>query len=363
MGTCPCRKRAARFSAGALLALQLSFIASAPHHIATAESGNASAGAAIVSRSLAAGPVKARRSTIIGVYDIAALETARRYIRELCHPATVRRGRETAFPLWPESATSSDTPRPSTTTARTRTAPLASEHHEQAAPQPPGTTARTRTAALATPRTPETTSRPPGKTRALQARGNAQAPPPAAAPERQAPVASEKQALVASEKQAPVASGEQASVALDKPAEAQPPQAQQARHPTRLQQTDAKRLLRAAGLRWTSSGKCANRQGPNCTSLEAVRAATVTSAIDLKRRSGCPLVVTGGTEVGHAPGPYSHYEGYKLDIKPNACINRYITKNYPPQGVRGDGARLYGQSATSGPLFAREANHWDILFR
>ncbi|MEU8202099.1 hypothetical protein [Streptosporangium sp. NPDC049046] len=162
------------------------------------------------------------------------------------------------------------------------------------------------------------------------------------------------------------ASEEQVSAVLEKPSEARPAQrqqAQKAQQPIRLQQTDAKRLLREAGLTWFSSGKCANRNGPHCTSLEAVRSATVSSAIELKRRSGCPLVVTGGTEVGHAPGPYSHYEGYKLDIKPNACINRYITKNYPLQGVRGDGARLYGQSATSGPLFAREADHWDILFR
>ncbi len=350
MGTCPCRQRAARFTAGALLALQLSFIASAPHHSATAESGNASAGAAIVSRPVAAGPAEGRRSTIIGVYDIGTLETAGRYMRELCHPAAAQRGRETAFPLWPEDAAPADTPpRPAeitATTARTRTATLPSEHREQAATQPPENTARTRTAALAgaprkpaAPRIPQTTSRTPEKTRAFQAQGSVQAPPAA------------------------VASGEQAPAALEKPAEANPPQAQQARHPTRLQQTDAKRLLRAAGLRWTSSGKCANRQGRNCTSLEAVRSATVSSAIELKRRSGCPLVVTGGTEVGHAPGPYSHYAGYKLDIKPNACINRYIMKNYPSQGVRGDGARLYGQSATSGPLFAREADHWDILFR
>ncbi|MER5645006.1 hypothetical protein [Streptosporangium sp. NPDC002524] len=316
------------------------------------------------------------------MYDIATLETARRYTWELCHPADVQRGRETAFSLWPEDATSTDTPpHPSTTTVRTRTAPQASEHREQAAPQPPETTARTRNAALtgtprepAAPRTPETTSRPPGKARALQARGNAQAPPPAAVTAEKVTiaektVATEKQAPAATEKEAPAASGKQAPVALEKPAEAHPPQtqqaqqAQQAQHPTRLQQTDAKRLLKAAGLRWTSSGKCANRQGRNCTSLDAVRSTTVSSAIDLKRRSGCPLVVTGGTEVGHAPGPYSHYEGYKLDIKPNACVNRYITKNYPPQGVRGDGARLYGQSPTSGPLFAREADHWDILFR
>ncbi|MGJ6965428.1 hypothetical protein ACSDR0_26330 [Streptosporangium sp. G11] len=249
------------------------------------------------------------------MYDIATLETARHYIRELCHQPAVQEGRRTA-PLWVGDATPADTPRPSENTARTRTAALTD----------------------APTRTQEAALQSPGKARAVHAPGSAQAPPPA---------------IVASDKQAP---------ALEKPVKARP-QAQRAQQPVRLQQTDAKRLLREAGLTWTSSGKCANRGGPTCTSLEAVRSATVSSAIELKRRSGCPLVVTGGTEVGHAPGPYSHYEGYKLDIKPNACIDRYITKNYPPQGVRGDGARLYGRSATSGPLFAREADHWDILFR
>ncbi|MEV0754706.1 hypothetical protein [Streptosporangium sp. NPDC050280] len=348
MGTCPCRQRAARFTTGALLALQLSFIASAPHHSATAESGNASADAAIVSRPVAAGPAEVRRSTIIGVYDITTLETSRRYLRELCHSAAVQRGREPTAPLWPEEVTPADAPsRPSGTTARTRTAALATKHHEQATSPTSETTARTHTAALTgavgrqtTPRTEEATLRSGGKT-AVEAQGSARAPVAAT-------------------------SEEQASAVLEKPSETRPAQGQQAQkaqQPMRLQQTDAKRLLREAGLTWFSSGKCANRNGPHCTSLEAVRSATVSSAIELKRRSGCPLVVTGGTEVGHAPGPYSHYEGYKLDIKPNACINRYITKNYPLQGVRGDGARLYGQSATSGPLFAREADHWDILFR
>ncbi|MFF3437683.1 hypothetical protein [Streptosporangium sp. NPDC002721] len=301
------------------------------------------------------------------MYDIATSEIARRYARELCHRATPGDLRITV-PLWTGNVTSGDTPsRSSGTTARTRATAPAGEHREQAAPQPPEATRRTRTAtpedaphgqaASRTPETtartrtaalvdapqqqtaPETTSQTTGKAPAIQAKESAQAPPPAAT------------------------SAEQALAAPAKPAEANPPQAQQARHPVRLQQTDAKRLLRAAGLRWTSSGKCANRQGSNCTSLEAIRSETVSSAIELKRRSGCPIVVTGGTEVGHAPGPYSHYEGYKLDIKPNACVNRYITKNYPAQGVRGDGARLYGHSTTSGPLFAREADHWDILFR
>jgi hypothetical protein len=98
----------------------------------------------------------------------------------------------------------------------------------------------------------------------------------------------------------------------------------------------------------------------HCTSLQAVRAATVDEVIALKQRSQCPIVITGGTEVGHAPGPYSHHAGYKLDIKPNKCINDYIKKQHPPQGVRGDGARLYGDPL--GTLYARESNHWDILF-
>ncbi|MBB2912662.1 hypothetical protein FHS43_003945 [Streptosporangium becharense] len=129
--------------------------------------------------------------------------------------------------------------------------------------------------------------------------------------------------------------------------------------PARLQHTDAALRLRKAGLRWTSSGGCADRHIRTCTSLEAVRSTTVASVIALRRRSDCPIVVTGGTEVGHAPGTYSHYAGYKLDIKPNRCINRYIRRNNSLQGVRGDGARLYGSSGT---VYAREPDHWDILF-
>ncbi|WP_218825397.1 hypothetical protein [Streptosporangium subroseum] len=143
------------------------------------------------------------------------------------------------------------------------------------------------------------------------------------------------------------------------PKAAVPPQVQQ-RQPVRLQHLQATERLKQAGLNWTSSGKCSNRHVGHCTSLQAVRAATVDEVIALKQRSQCPIVITGGTEIGHAPGPYSHHAGYKLDIKPNKCINAYIKQQQPPQGVRGDGARLYGDPL--GTLYARESNHWDILF-
>ncbi|MEV1239303.1 hypothetical protein [Nonomuraea sp. NPDC049750] len=119
--------------------------------------------------------------------------------------------------------------------------------------------------------------------------------------------------------------------------------------------------LRDEGLRTHSSGHCTSKQVYRCTSLEDVRTSTISRVIGIKRQSGCPVLVTGGTEAGHAPGPYSHGNGYKLDITHNPCIDRYITKNHDKSGIRGDGAALY--RAPSGTVFADEVDHWDILFR
>jgi hypothetical protein len=128
-----------------------------------------------------------------------------------------------------------------------------------------------------------------------------------------------------------------------------------------LSHSHASRWLKEAGLRRQSTGNCTDKRLHHCTSLDSVRTSTVSGLIDLKRRSGCPLTVTGGTEAGHAPGPLSHGAGYKADISPNQCIDRYITKNYDRAGVRSDGSRLYRSS--SGTIFADEGDHWDILFR
>ncbi len=65
-------------------------------------------------------------------------------------------------------------------------------------------------------------------------------------------------------------------------------------------------------------------------------------------------------ETGHAGGTYSHSNGYKIDISLNTCINSYITKQFPFIGNRGDGAAQY--KASSGNIYAKEGNHWDITF-
>ncbi|NUR30449.1 MAG: hypothetical protein HOV83_32115 [Catenulispora sp.] len=133
------------------------------------------------------------------------------------------------------------------------------------------------------------------------------------------------------------------------------------RAPIRISHTQAVSRLDDAGVRAHSSGKCASRTNATCTSLQAVRTATVNAVIALRRDSRCRILVTGGTERGHAPGHFSHQHGYKLDITHNRCIDRYITGNYPYTATRGDGAALYRSPA--GAVYARESDHWDILFR
>ncbi|PZG07323.1 hypothetical protein [Nonomuraea aridisoli] len=127
-----------------------------------------------------------------------------------------------------------------------------------------------------------------------------------------------------------------------------------------ISHSTATNLLRQAGLRMKSTGNCVSKHRHTCTSLESVRAGTVAKLLELKQQSGCPITVTGGTERGHAPGTYSHGNGYKIDISHNSCIDRHIAKHSHKTGVRGDGAKLYRSGST---VYADEGDHWDILFR
>ncbi|MCO5970089.1 hypothetical protein [Actinoallomurus soli] len=130
--------------------------------------------------------------------------------------------------------------------------------------------------------------------------------------------------------------------------------------PGLLHQRLAGALLRAVGVRWVSSGHCSRRGDSRCTSFEGLRAATFAGLLALKEASHCHLTVSGGTEAGHAAGRYSHGAGYKLDLLPNRCLDRYIPEHFERVPTRGDGAVQY---RAPGPvMFARERSHWDITF-
>ncbi|MEV0408961.1 hypothetical protein, partial [Actinoallomurus sp. NPDC050550] len=130
--------------------------------------------------------------------------------------------------------------------------------------------------------------------------------------------------------------------------------------PNLLHQRLARVLLRAGGIRSISSGHCARRANPHCTSFEGLRAATFSGLLALKQASRCHLTVSGGTEAGHAAGRFSHHGGYKLDVLPNRCLDGYIPRHFQRVATRGDGATQY---RGPGPVtFAREGSHWDMTF-
>jgi hypothetical protein len=128
-----------------------------------------------------------------------------------------------------------------------------------------------------------------------------------------------------------------------------------------ISQGDAANQLSNAGITWSSSGGCTDRNNSTCTSFEGIQQSTVSGAITLHNASGCAENITGGTEVGHAGGTYSHGTGYKIDISHNSCIDNYIHTAFTHIGNRaGDNAPQW--QAGSGNLYADEGSHWDIVF-
>jgi hypothetical protein len=124
---------------------------------------------------------------------------------------------------------------------------------------------------------------------------------------------------------------------------------------TKLSHGDATSRLRSAGITWSSSGGCSDRNRPNCTSFEQVNLTSIQGIRTLKSASGCAVNVTGGTETGHASGTYSHWNGYKLDTSLSTCLNNYIQGTFTSIG----GSKW---RSGSGNIYYKEGNHWDITY-
>ncbi|SEO69871.1 hypothetical protein [Actinacidiphila rubida] len=129
---------------------------------------------------------------------------------------------------------------------------------------------------------------------------------------------------------------------------------------TKLTQAQAESMFRAAGITWSSSGGCTNRNNSTCTSFDGLNQATAQGAVTLKHASGCAINITGGTEVGHASGTYSHYNGYKLDMSKYTCLNNYVHNVFAYAGLRGDGYPMWDSAA--GNVYTDEGSHWDVLY-
>ena len=129
---------------------------------------------------------------------------------------------------------------------------------------------------------------------------------------------------------------------------------------TKLSDAQAASQLSAAGITRVSTGGCTDRYTSTCTSYDQINQASVDGIRTFRAVSGCAITITGATETGHASGTYSHWNGYKVDVRPTTCVSNYITSHYAYSGTRGDGAALY--TAPSGNVYARESSHWDITY-
>lgn len=116
--------------------------------------------------------------------------------------------------------------------------------------------------------------------------------------------------------------------------------------------------LSAAGISISSSGNCSDKNNNRCTSLDGMKENTIDQAIAVKQACGCTVIVTGGTETGHAGGPTSHSAGYKIDLAVNTQLDAYI-RSLTPSGTRGSDSRYKDKC---GNEYVRETspNHWDI---
>jgi hypothetical protein len=109
-----------------------------------------------------------------------------------------------------------------------------------------------------------------------------------------------------------------------------------------------------------SAGTACGGTPPSCTNVGGMQSATVSQVIALANAcSGCGLVVTGGSEPGHACGTYSHGNGYKVDIRPSSGLDSLL-QSLTSVGTRtGDGpGPAYSDSC--GNQYVRESDHWDI---
>lgn len=100
----------------------------------------------------------------------------------------------------------------------------------------------------------------------------------------------------------------------------------------------------------------------------------------MKKASGASsLVITGGTEVGHASGTYSHGNGYKVDVRHSTTLDNYVKSAFTKIANRGDGYPQW--QAASGNIYCvsplnifnyllilrraaaqDEGTHWDITY-
>jgi hypothetical protein len=102
------------------------------------------------------------------------------------------------------------------------------------------------------------------------------------------------------------------------------------------------------------TGGCTDKNIPACTSYQGILSGTVDAVLTLKSTSSySSLIITGGTETGHAGSTYSHSNGYKVDLRHMSCLDNYIKSAFTKIVNLGDDYPQW--KAASGNTYCDEA--------
>lgn len=125
----------------------------------------------------------------------------------------------------------------------------------------------------------------------------------------------------------------------------------------------------------TSAGNSCGGTPPSCTNVRGLQSATISKIISLTHQAGvsgscdggnsCSVVITGGSEPGHACGTLSHGNGYKIDVRTGSVLDTLL-QGFHSEGTRnGDGpgpaySDCSSYNAQTSTQYVRESDHWDI---
>jgi len=147
-----------------------------------------------------------------------------------------------------------------------------------------------------------------------------------------------------------------------------------------LQESSIRQRFAAAGVDVNNDycvpivSSCDGTPKQGCTNLSNMKEDTINQVIALARAVKSTIenkyvVITGGTEPGHACGIYSHQNGYKVDLGVTEALSKMITTNNSSIGQRtGDnGGSAYTDKCgqMNGNEYVLESNpaHWDITVK
>ncbi|MFA7302303.1 MAG: pilin [Candidatus Paceibacterota bacterium] len=133
-------------------------------------------------------------------------------------------------------------------------------------------------------------------------------------------------------------------------------------------ETAVRQQLASAGVQVNRPTACspynANGVTGGCTNVGGMLPSTVDQVISIKRAcGGCTVIVTGGSEAGHASGAHSHGLGYKVDLGLNGTLNAFLQR-LELTGQRGGDSGGPIRKDSCGNEYVQESSHWDItVFR